>query len=176
MSEKNANLEIERKYLVRKEDLPTNYKKYDKCKIEQSFICLKPAIRIRKADNKFYLTVKSRPINTKKLKDDLVRNEYEIEIDKKTYNFLKKKIDGRTIFKTRYFIPYEHNKNKFLIELDIFEKELKGLIYAEVEFDNVKDAMNFDKPSWFYKDVTGIDRYKNTSLSICKDFSKLLSY
>lgn len=168
------NIEIERKFLVRKEDLPKNYKKYDSYKIIQSFIYLKPAIRLRKVADQHILTVKEKLLFDGK--SDLARKEHEFIIPKALYDTLHRLIIGREIVKRRYNIPYRQNGKRYLIELDIFEKEYKGLIYAEVEFDSIKDAKNFVAPSWFYKDVTGINKYKNTSLSICKDVKSMLKY
>jgi CYTH domain-containing protein len=53
-----------------------------------------------------------------------------------------------------------------VIELDIFEGNLQGLIIAEVEFKNEKDAEEFVYPAWFRGavDVTLDHRYKNQSL------------
>ena len=169
------NVEIERKYLVRAESLPADYKKARCHRIIQGFISLKPAIRIRKSDSKYYLTIKEKYVD-KNIKDDLARKEYEIEISKSIFEKLKISIKGRLIYKTRYLIPYKNSGKKYTIELDIFEKDFKGLIYAEVEFDDFKSAKSFVAPSWFYKDVTGIDKYKNTSLSICKNVKKVLKY
>ena len=169
------NVEIERKFLVRLENLPSGYKKARCHKIIQGFISLKPAIRIRKSDSKYYLTIKEKYVD-KNIKDDLARKEYEIEISKSIFENLKMAIKGRLIYKTRYLIPYKDSGKKYTIELDIFEKDFKGLIYAEVEFDDFKSAKSFVAPSWFYKDVTGIDKYKNTSLSICKNVKKILKY
>lgn len=164
------NLEIERKFLVKKEDVINNYKEFKCEKIEQGFIYLKPAIRVRKSNDKYFLTIKNKV--DKKVCDinDLARTEYEIEIKKKAYNDLVKLCKGRIIKKDRYHIPY----NKHIIELDIFKGELAGLIYAEVEFKNINEAKKFKAPNWFYKDVTGIEKYKNTYLSICKNIKKLL--
>ena len=169
-----SNVEIERKFLVRKEDLPKNYKKYSSYKIIQSFIYLKPAIRLRKINGKYILTIKEKLITAGK--SDLARKEHEFFIPKALYDALHKLIIGREIVKRRYNIPYKCNGKKYTIELDIFEKEYKGLIYAEVEFDSIKDADKFIAPSWFYRDVTSIDNYKNTSLSICKDVKSMLKY
>lgn len=159
------NIEIERKYLVKK--IPFSLSKYKHIDIEQSFIYIKPAIRVRKAGNKYFLTVKSKaPSNV--CKSDLARTEFEIEITKKAYTDLSKKIIGRKIVKTRYLIPYK----KHTIELDVFKGVYKGLIYAEVEFKDIKSAKKFVSPGWFYKDVTGIEKYKNTSLAISKKIIK----
>lgn len=168
------NMEIERKYLVKEKDLPKNYKNFDCKKMVQGYIYLKPAIRVRKSNDEYYLTVKDKPKKPVSSSKDLERIEYELKIDKKAYNHLVKFSIGRIIYKKRYLIPYKLNKKNYIIELDIFEKDLKGLIYAEVEFKNVKDAETFTPPDWFYKDVTGIDKYKNTNLTICKNIKNLL--
>lgn len=166
------NVEIERKFLIKKEALPL----LDglKCsKIAQAFIYLRPCIRIRQADDRYYLTIKSEPPKAlKNAKTDLARAEYEIEISKKVFTDLSKLCKGKVIYKTRYFMPC----GKHTIEIDIFEKDFKGLIYAEVEFKSLKEAEKFKVPSWFYKDVTGIEKYKNTNLSICKNIKSLLKY
>lgn len=161
MIKNEKNLEIEKKYLVKKEDLPKDFKKYKSTLIEQGFISFKPCIRIRKIGAKYVLTVKSKPPKNMLKYNDLVRTEFEIEIEKKVYNELFKKCEGIVLKKRRYFIPYRNH----IIELDVFDKEYKGLIYAEVEFRTVKEANRFIKPKWFYKDVTSIEKYKNTSLS-----------
>ena len=162
------HLEIERKFVLRKCDLPKDLKKYKHATIEQAFISIFPCIRIRRLGDKYYLTIKS-TID----KNDLVRNEYEIEISKKDYIALSKKCSGRVIKKERYFIPYKGHT----FELNIYAKEFKGFIDVEVEFDSVKKAKEFVPPSWFYREVTGIKAYNNTGLSICKkpeDIVKLL--
>ena len=168
------NVEIERKFLIRNIDLSFNYKKYTHEEIIQGFIYLNPAIRVRKADNKFYLTIKSKAPKSLKVKNDIARSEYEIEISKKSFNDLLKICKGRIIYKTRYYLPYKYNKKNYVIELDVFKKDLKGLIYAEIEFNSLKDAKNIVVPSWFFRDVTGLKKYKNTELSICKNIKNLL--
>ena len=170
------NVEIERKYLVRIDDIDFDYKKYQSIKISQGFIYIKPAIRVRKANNEYFLTVKSKPPKSLKSKDDVARTEFEINISKKAYNDLSKLCVGRMIYKTRYLIPYRAKNVDYTIELDIFEKELKGLAYAEVEFKSIKSAMNFRPLYWFYKDVTGVEKYKNTQLSLCKNLKNMLKY
>ena len=168
------NVEIERKFLIRKLDLSFDYKKYPHDEIVQGFIYLNPAIRVRKSGNKYYLTIKSKAPKSFNVKNDIARSEYEIEISKKSFNDLIKICKGRIIYKTRYFIPYEYNKKNYIIELDVFKKDLKGLIYAEIEFNSLKEAKNIVIPRWFYKEVTGIKKYKNTELSICKNIKNIL--
>lgn len=166
------NVEIERKFLVKKKDIKFDLSKYKYSNISQGFIYIKPAIRIRKTDDKYSLTIKTKPPKEIKAKNDLARTEYDIEIPKKCYSYLLKFCKGRLIKKKRYFIPYK----QYIIELDIFKESLKGLIYAEIEFDLVKKAEKFKPLSWFYKEVTGIEKYKNTQLSICKNIKNVLRY
>lgn len=49
------------------------------------------------------------------------------------------------ITKTRFMIPYNSNIGKVTIELDKYTGiELKGCMIAEIEFDSIKDAKNFN--------------------------------
>ena len=152
---KKDNYEIEKKYLINIEDIPFNLKKYKSVKIAQAYISKNPSIRIRNIDNNYVICIKS---STKK---DYTRIESEYKISKKTYNNLLKSIESGIIYKTRYFIPY----NNYTIELDIFERDLKGLCYAEVEFNSIKQLKSFKEPSWFKKDVSKIKKYSNESLA-----------
>ena len=170
------NLEIERKFLVKKESIPFNLKNFKYKKIVQGFIYLNPAIRLRKSGDKYYLTIKSKSPKKLSKYSDLVRTEYEIAISKKAYKDLLSLCLGRIIYKKRYYIPYKCGNKTYMIELDIFEKELKGLIYAEIEFKTVKSAYKIKVPDWFYKEVTNIKKYKNTELSICKNIKNVLKY
>ena len=152
---KQNNLEIEKKYLVDIKDIPFKLSKYKSVKISQAYISKNPSIRIRATNNKYLINIK---ITTNKA---YTRIENEYKIKKKTYYNLLKSIESGIIYKTRYFIPY----GKYTIELDIFEKELKGLCYAEVEFDSMKDLKAFREPIWFKKDVSNIKKYSNESLA-----------
>lgn len=153
----NKNLEIERKWLIDKKDIPFDLKKYKCVKIEQSYLIKKPAVRIRKENNKYYLTVKSD-------KNSLVRNEYEVNINKKDYEYLHKNCQSNTINKNRYLIPYKKNT----IQLDIFTDRFSGLVYAEVEFKTVSEAKKFIKPDWFGRELTHDKLATNSSLAFKK--------
>jgi CYTH domain-containing protein len=85
--------------------------------------------------------------------------EYEMEIPIDLANNL---ISGCNVvlLKRRHNIPYgEH-----LIELDIFEGKLNGLIVAEVEFSGLDDRDSFVAPDWFGLEVTGMHTYANSNL------------
>lgn len=152
-------MEIERKFLVNK--IPENLENYEKIEIEQGYLTNKPTIRIRKANEKYILTIKSKFGVSKSDNGSIVNNEHELEITAKEYEHLKKKIDGRVLKKTRYIIPLD---NGLKVELDIFKERLFGLVFAEVEFQSLEMADNFVKPDWLGRDVSDDKRYRNSSI------------
>ena len=85
-----------------------------------------------------------------------------LPLDKKSYEHLREKIDGRLISKVRYVIPIE---NGLVVELDHFESPHKGLYLAEIEFSSVEEAEAFPGLPWFAKDVTYDINYHNSVMS-----------
>lgn len=146
-------MEIERKYLVKK--VPTSLSDYPCRKIEQGYLCTSPVVRIRKDNDKYELTYKSKGL--------MVREEYNLPLNHEAYEHLKEKIDGRLIQKIRYMIPYKNHT----IELDVFEGDLSALVLAEVEFASEEEANAFLPPEWFDRDVTFCGLYHNSALSKC---------
>lgn len=149
--------EIERKYLIKKSNIPYDLSKYACANIEQAYLLFNPSIRIRKENDKFYLTYKE---NVSK-EEHIERFEKNIEITVEDYNRLIKSKLGLIICKTRFFIPYKN----LIIELDLFHNEYEGLIYAEVEFDTKEAALAFEKPIWFGEELTSNIKYTNASLA-----------
>lgn len=145
-------MEIERKFLV--ERLPDDLTSYPSRVIEQGYLNTDPVIRIRKDNDKYELTYKS--------KGFMARQEYNLPLTAEAYRHLLPKIDGRLIQKTRYMIPLDE---ELTVELDIFGGDLKPLVLAEVEFRNEPSAEKFIPPAWFGKDVTFSEKYHNSSLS-----------
>ena len=122
--------------------------------IEQGYLCTAPVVRIRRQDEEYYLTYKSKGL--------MVREEYNLPLTIESYAHLLPKIDGILISKKRYLIPIESD---LTIELDIFEGKLSPLILAEVEFDTEEQAKAFTPPEWFGEDVTYSMDYHNSVLS-----------
>ncbi|MDD3278869.1 MAG: CYTH domain-containing protein [Lachnospiraceae bacterium] len=145
-------MEIERKYLIPK--LPENLEQYDYHKIEQGYLSTEPVVRIRRQDDDYYLTYKSKGL--------MVREEYNLPLTKESYEHLRPKADGILISKTRYKIPLVHG---LMIELDIFDAPYEHLWLAEVEFPDVETANRFTPPDWFGEDVTNSSKYHNSTLS-----------
>lgn len=146
-------MEIERKYLITR--LPEQLDSYPCRIIEQGYLNTAPVIRIRKDNNHYELTYKSKGM--------MVREEYNLPLTREAYLHLRSKIDGRLILKKRYMIPLN---SSLTVELDIFEGELEGLILAEVEFPDVEAAEAFLPPDWFGEDVTFSGEYHNSYLSL----------
>ena len=76
-------MEIERKFLIN--ELPKDLDSYEKIEIEQGYISNKPTIRIRKANEKYLLTVKSKFGVSANEGGPIVNNEHEFEITKEEY-------------------------------------------------------------------------------------------
>lgn len=145
-------MEIERKYLI--EQLPENLSSYACRIIEQGYLCVEPVVRIRRDNDKYELTYKSKGL--------MAREEYNMPLTKEAYEHLLSKVDGRVIRKKRYMLPLDE---VLTIELDVFEGDLAPLILAEVEFPSEEMAMDFVPPEWFGEDVTFSTKYHNSNLS-----------
>ena len=91
----------------------------------------------------------------------MAREEYNLPLDKSSYEHLLPKADGACISKKRYLIPCP----PYTIELDIFAEPFAPLIIAEVEFPSVEEANAFVPPEWFDRDVTHDPAYQNSNLS-----------
>lgn len=145
-------MEIERKFLIRQ--VPANLDKYPFHLIEQGYLSTEPVVRIRRQNDEYILTYKSKGM--------MVREEYNLPLTLSSYEHLREKIDGRLISKKRYLLPYNE---ELTIELDVFDGDLAPLILAEVEFQDEESAVSFIPPDWFGEDVTFSDKYHNSRLS-----------
>ena len=65
-------MEIERKFLISKENLPADLDAYPHHKLEQGYLSTAPVVRIRKEDDNYYLTYKSKGLMT--------REEYNLSL------------------------------------------------------------------------------------------------
>ena len=147
-------MEIERKFFVEK--APEGYESYPFHMIEQAYLCTDPVVRIRREDSEYYLTYKGKGL--------LAREEYNLPLTAESYAHLLTKADGKILTKKRFLIPVE-DRPDLTIEFDVFEGQFAGLMLAEVEFTSEEDAIAFQPPSWFTKDVTLSGEYQNSRLS-----------
>ncbi|MCR5672773.1 MAG: CYTH domain-containing protein [Lachnospiraceae bacterium] len=151
-------MEIERKFTIK--ELPKDLDSYDNHMIEQAYLTSEPTIRVRREDDRFYMTYKG----TGGANTSLSHEEYNLPLTKESYETLSSKADGNVIRKKRILIPYE----KHMIELDIFAEPFKPLVIAEVEFDSTDEADDFTPPEWFDEDVTDRREYRNAYLATIK--------
>lgn len=147
-------MEIERKFLIDKNNLPVDLSKYPYNDLEQAYLITNPVLRIRKKNNCCILTYKGQGL--------MKREESEFPLPQEAYNKLLSKTEGNIITKTRYKIP---EKDNLTIELDIFHGLFEGLYLAEVEFPDERSAQCYLPPSWFGREVTEELTFHNSTLS-----------
>lgn len=150
-------MEIERKFLVKR--LPENLSSYPSRKIIQGYISISPngdEDRIRRDGDKFE--------RTKKTGSGLVRGEVTTPLTQEQFDELWPSTLGKRVEKVRTTIPH----GDLIVEVDIYEGSLAGLVIAEVEFEDEAAANVFTLPDFFEDalDVTSDKRYKNQSLAI----------
>lgn len=150
-------MEIERKYFI--DCPPDNYQDYPFHKIEQGYLSTSPVVRVRREDERYYLTYKSKGL--------MVREEYNLPLTEASYKHLLRKVDGRILTKKRFLLPLL--ETALTIELDVFEGDYEGLILAEVEFPTEEEANAFTPPDWFTKDVTFSGEYQNSRLAMKRE-------
>lgn len=145
--------EIERKFTVKEGDL---YKRlaFSSSHIQQGYIpCQGATVRIRRRDDKAYLTIKSKSTD-----GGLSRYEFEKEIEAGEAQQLLKLCQGGVIDKHRYLV----RSGSHVFEVDEFHGDNDGLVMAEVELKSVDEP--FKKPDFIDREVTGDRRYYNSHL------------
>ena len=147
-------MEIERKFLIETDKLPFRPEDFPCRSIEQGYLCTAPVVRIRRDNDEYFLTYKSKGL--------MIREEYNLPLTRQAYEHLLPKADGRIITKKRYVIPLEGG---LTLELDFFEGDLAPLVLAEIEFPDENAARSYFAPSWLGEDVTGSPLYHNSTLS-----------
>lgn len=158
-------MEIEQKYQIRK--MP-DVSGCEKLEMEQGYLCADPVVRIRKSNDRYILTYKSRAgIKPSDLAAQ-INQEVELPLTEQSYLHLREKVDSHLISKTRYKIPLPDGH---VGELDVFHGRLEGLVFIEVEFAQEQDMAVFQPPDWFGENVSRDRRYSNSFLSTCEDLS-----
>ena len=139
-------MEIEKRFLVNSNSIINKItKEYHKKEIQNYLYVDKyTAIRKRKINEKYIYTLKT-------MKTGISVNEFEKEITKEEYESLKINENFYTLTKDRYIIPYLDNLK---IEIDIFHGIYEGIIFAEIEFKDEKQAKEIKLPEWFGKDIS----------------------
>ncbi len=104
-------------------------------------------IRIREIDGVLTRTVKS---FVKSSQETGYTREETKELSKEEFLKLKDK-SKNCIRKTRYLYPL---LNGLIAEIDVYKKNLEGLVVIEVEFPSIQAYKDFEVPAWFGKEVT----------------------
>lgn len=144
--------EIERKYLIKEDKyIPTG----KGIMIKQGYLSVDAGrvVRVRVADKKGFITIKGKM-------EGITRDEFEYEIPKKEAEKMLGMCLNNAIEKIRYI----ENFNGMTWEIDVFEKDNKGLVLAEIELES--EDQRFDLPIWIKKEVTHDKRYYNSWLSV----------
>ena len=144
-------MEIERKFLIH--SLPEDWESFPYHEIEQAYVSRKPVIRVRRKDEHYILTVKG--------SGKMSREEFELPLDRESYERLLAKTEGNRIRKRRVLIPLP----PCTIEMDIFQEPFDDMIMAEVEFPTEEEALAFAPPAWFGEEVTADSRFHNSHMS-----------
>jgi CYTH domain-containing protein len=144
-------MEIERKFLVA--EIPADLSAYPVRHLEQGYLSTDPVLRVRQSGDAYYLTYKGPGL--------LAREEHEFPLSEKAYQHLLAKADGAIITKDRYRIHW----GAYTIELDVFAPPFAPLVLAEVEFLSEEEALAFQPPEWFGKEVTYDPSYTNARMS-----------
>jgi len=148
------NVEIERKFLVKNDSFKSMAfkKKY----IKQGFLNSdkERIVRVRIIENTAFLTIKG-----KSNAAGTIRFEWEKEISRIEAEELMLLAEESVIEKYRYYIK----EGNHIFEVDEFLTENFGLQIAEIELTSENEV--FSKPAWLGKEVTGVVKYYNSSLS-----------
>lgn len=147
--------EIERKYLL--DELPdeADVEWSDEEPIRQGYIALDgdTEVRVRLHADGGVLAVKRGGGRS--------RLEQELELDGDRARALWDLTAGRRVEKTRR----RTRAHGHVIEVDLYEGDLEGLLVAEVEFGDEAAAESFEAPPWFGREVTDDSAFKNRSLA-----------
>lgn len=112
-----------------------------------------PTVRVRIAGDRGYLTIKGKT-------ESISRREYEYEIPLGDAEELLQDLCRQPVIeKTRYLKEY----NGFTWEIDEFHGANQGLVVAEIELE--QEEQPFPRPDWLGREVSGITRYYNASLT-----------
>ncbi len=148
-------VEIERKFLVSNVQACLD-KAIASFSIFQGYLSVDPSrtVRLRIQDNIAFLTVKGASSS-----DGTTRVEWEKQLSLNDANTLLPLCLPGGIQKTRHHVPF----NEYLFEVDVFEKELSGLILAEIELESANQKIEL--PDWIGMEVTGDIHYYNSHLA-----------
>ena len=152
--------EIERRWLIKKEDIPFDLNAILREDQEQSYLDNNPEIIIRRNNmgESFYIASKSN-----KRENGLVKDKTEKTILEKDYNELYEEKQGNTIIKSRLITTDPETELTYV--MDLYSNELSGIEILEIEFNSIEEANNFKAPEWVGEEITYNEDYDGYNLA-----------
>lgn len=148
--------EIERKFIIEKVGQGVIFLE-DKS-IHQTYLSVKDneelRVRMEVENNEKTFTM------THKKGSGMTREETEFQIGEKMYYDLTDKVREKTLIKNRRASMV----GDYTVTVDTYGQEFEGMMTAEVEFETEEEAIQFQAPKWFGRDVTEDATYKNKNL------------
>jgi CYTH domain-containing protein len=151
-----AAVEIERKFLVAA--VPDDLGDHPAKPVRQGYLAIESGgseVRVRRIGDATVLTVKRGTGRS--------RVEEEVAIDAAAFERLWPLTEGRRVEKVRHLVPAGDG---LVLEVDVYEGALAGLVVAEVEFASEAAADAWAPPAWLGDEVTTDERYKNHRLAL----------
>jgi len=147
--------EIERKFLV--PAVPGSLELGTGSRLRQGYLAIDGPVevRVRREDDTATLTLK---VGVGRSRTEVERDLTPVEADE-----LWPATDGRRIEKVRHRVPLPGGE---VLELDVYEGALGGLVTAEVEFPDADAADAFVAPAWCHRELTGESGWSNASLAV----------
>ncbi|AHB41814.1 hypothetical protein P148_SR1C00001G1035 [candidate division SR1 bacterium RAAC1_SR1_1] len=139
-------IEFEKTFLLK--TIPFDLQKYPHKELVDHYIPIEsehPKLRLRKRGNLYEITKKTLVQEG----DSSVQREQTIELSKVEYEALAE-LPNKLIHKIRYYVPYE----EFILEIDLFQENLDGLILMDVEFPDRQTMECFTMPDFCLADIT----------------------
>ena len=150
-----TNTEIERKYLVNSDSfrqMANVVQKIAQGYLSSSSDC---TIRVRRKDDKAYITIKGR-----NHEGSIAHFEWERQIEPQDAESMLLLCKQGLVEKERYIVPWQG----LVIEVDVFHGANEGLVMAEIELPSEEYQLPA-LPDFIGKEVTSDPRYYNSYLS-----------
>jgi adenylate cyclase len=151
-----SSVEVERRWLVQEASPEALAAPAER--IDQGYLTVGTdgaETRVRRRGERCVLTVKSG--------SGMVRQEREVELSVAQFDALWPATEDARVEKVRHVL---HSEDGHVIEFDVYDGTLAGLMIAEVEFDDPWGAEAFVAPYWFGREVTAEPAYRNQNLAL----------
>jgi CYTH domain-containing protein len=145
--------EIERKFLL--DGRPSIIEGRPSTRVTQGYLAITDdtEVRVRSRADDRLLTVKRGR--------GAVRGEVTIPLTDEQFDEMWAFTAGRRLTKRRWVVPHD----AVIVEIDVYDGDLDGLVIAEVEFPSVEASVAFTPPDWFGREVTDDPAYRNAALA-----------